>query len=177
MSFVGSFSISQGIDPTSFSLTDTSVGTDANLTNRQIYLYMADGTTLTPKGSSTPYIPWPIVSGIGDVLNLNNILPRDYSLNIQGIWISSSPLPSPSSYTYSQLNTFTANIRTFAYYLTQEISANPNLLNDNGFFPNKSKLRVLIEDAIDCNEFNDQSNAQKSLDAAYKMQQNQKSLF
>lgn len=177
MSFVGSFSISQGIDPTSFSLTDTSAGTDPDITSRQVFLYLSDGTTLIPPGSSTPYILWPIVNGIGDVLNLVGILERDYSLNIQSNWISSSPLAPPSVYTDSELFTFTGNISVFAYFLTQEISANPNLINDNGFFPNKSKLRVLIEDAINCNEFNDQSNAQKSLDAAYKMQQNQKALF
>lgn len=175
--FNGAFSVSQGVDPTSFSLTDTSVGTDSGITIRQITLLQADGTPLIPKGNITPYIIWPVVSGIGDVLNIVGILPKDYSLNISVLWVSSAPLSPPSTYTVNQLNTFTANLRVFSYFLTQEISANPNLLNDNGFFPNKSKLRVLIDDAVECNTFNDQSNAQKSLDAAYKMQQNQKALF
>lgn len=177
MSFNGSFIVTQGVDPSGFSLTDNSVGTDAGITTRRVSLLLADGTPLTPAGSSTPYILWPIVSGIGDVLTLTGILPKDYSLNISVLWVSSAPLSPPSTYTYNQLNTFTANLRIFSYFLTQEISANANLLNDNGFFPNKSKLRVLIDDAVECNTFNDQSNAQKSLDAAYKMQQNQKSYF
>lgn len=177
MSFNAAFSVSQGVDPKSFSLTDTSTGTDGNLTGRRITLYMADGTPLTPAGSSTPYILWPIVAGIGDVIALTGILPRDYALNISVSWISSSPLPGPSSYIYSLLKTFTANIQLFAYGLTQLQAGNPLLVNDNGYFPNKSKLRVLIEDAIDSATYNDQYTSQKSLDAAYALQINAKSYF
>lgn len=177
MSFNGAASISQGVDPTSFSVTDTSTGSDTNLTTRQIFLYLSDGSTLTPPGSATPYIPWPIVSGIGDVINLTGILQRDYSINAVVLWVSSSPLSPPSTYTYSVLKTFIGNIQLFAYGLTQLQAGNPLLVNDNGYFPNKSKLRVLIEDAIDCETYNDQYNSQLSLNAAYKLQVNQKSYF
>lgn len=177
MAFNGAFSISQGTDTKSFSLTDASTGTDAGLTGRRIYLYLSDGSTLTPTGSSTPYINWPIVSGIGDVITLTGILQKDYSINVNVVWISSSPLPPPSTYTLSILKTFTANIQLFAYGLTQLQAGNPLLVNDNGYFPNKSKLRVLIEDAIDCETFNDQYNSQLSLNAAYALQVNAKCYF
>jgi len=177
MSFNGAFTLSQGTDPTSFSLTDTSTGSDPSLTDRRVYLYLADGTTLTPEGSSTAYIDWPIVSGIGDVFDLTGILQRDYSINISVQWISSSPLPDPSTYTANQLYTFTANLLSFCLGLTQIQSGNPILINDNGYFPNRNKLRVFIDDAINCNTYNDQFNAQRSLDDAYKMQQNQKAYF
>jgi len=177
MSFVGQFSISQGTDVQSFSLTDTSIGADANLTGRKIYLYLSDGTTLVPAGSSTPYINWPLVAGIGDVINLTGILKKDYAINATIVWASSSPLAPPSVYTYALLKTFTGNIQLFAYGLTQLQAGNPLLVNDNGYFPNKSKLRVLIEDAIDCETFNDQYNSQLSLNAAYALQVNAKSYF
>lgn len=177
MSFNGAASISQGVDPTSFSLTDTSTGSDTNLTIRQIFLYLSDGSTLTPPGSSTPYILWPISAGIGDVINLTGILKRDYSINVTVLWVSSSPLAPPSTYIFSTLKTFIGNISLFAYGLTQLQAGNPNLVNDNNYFPNKSKLRVLIEDAIDAATYKDQYNSQLSLNAAYKMQVNAKYLF
>lgn len=177
MAFNGAFSISQGVDPTSFSLTDTSTGADGGLTGRRIYLYKSDGTTLVPTGSSTTYINWPLVSGIGDVINLTGILAKDYSLNITVVWVSSSPLSPPSTYTLAILKTFTGNIQLFAYGLTQLQAGNPLLVNDCGYFPNKSKLRVLIDDAINCETFNDQYNSQLSLNAAYALQVNAKSYF
>lgn len=177
MSFSGHFSISQGIDVQSFSLTDDSTGSDPNLTGRRIYLYLSDGSTLTPVGSSTPYINWPLVSGIGDVITLTGILMKDYSINVTVVWISSSPLSPPSTYTLAILNTFTGNIRLFSYGLTQLQAGNPLLINDNGYFPNKSKLRVLIEDAEDAETYNDQYNSQLSLNAAYALQVNAKSYF
>lgn len=177
MAFNGAATITQGIDVTSFIVTDSSTGADAGLTGRRIYLYLSDGSTLTPPGSATPYINWPLVSGIGDVITLTGILAKDYSINITVLWISSAPLSPPSTYTFATLKTFTGNIQLFAYGLTQMQAGNPLLVNDNGYFPNKSKLRVLIEDAIDCQNYNDQYNSQLSLNEAYKLQVNAKSYF
>lgn len=175
MSFNGSFSISQGTDATSFSLSDTSTGSDTQLSDRRIYLYLANGTTLTPPNSSTPYIDWPIASG--PTIALTGILQQDYSINIVVNWISNAPLPSPSTYTAAILNTFTANLELFDYSLTQLQSANPLLVGDNRYFPNKSQLRIYIDNAVNSTTYNDQYQAQLNLNAGYKMQQNRQYLF
>jgi len=177
MAFNGAASVSQGVDPTSFSIEDVSTGSDAGITGRRVYLYLSDGSTLTPSGSSTTYIDWPIVSGIGDVLTLTGILNRDYSLNVQVQWISSSPLPSPSTYLFSVLTTFTANLRLFLYTLTQLQAGNPLLIEDNDWFENKSKVNQLVEDADNATLYNDQYNAQLALNAAYKYYQNGNTYF
>lgn len=175
MSFNGLFTISQGTDTTSFTITDASTGSDPNLTGRRVYLFLSDGTTLTPEGSSTDYIDWPLVAGA--TLTLTGILSRDYSLNIQVQWLSSSPLPSPSTYIFSELNTFTENSMLFEYGLTQMQAGNPLLIEDNNWFANRIKLSVFVNDAQLSESFNDQYNSQLSLNAAYKMQQNANTLF
>lgn len=172
--FNGAFSISQTTDPQSFTLTDTSTGTDAGLTDRQITLFKSDGTTLVPAGSATSYIDWPIANGP----ILIPLLIRDYALNIQVNWISSAPLAPPSTYTLTILNGFTSNSESFYGSLTQKQSQNRLLVNDNNFWPNKSKLRTLIDD---CTQAVDVLNnillAQDSLDEAYQMIQNPNQSF
>jgi hypothetical protein len=173
MAFNGSVSAVQSIDGLTLTITDTSVGADANLTGRRVYLNLADGTTLIPTGNTTAYINWPIGNG---PLVLP-ILTRDYAININPQWISSSPLPSPSTYTFFLLKAFTQNLELFDYGLTQKMSANPLLVNDNRFFPNKELLRQFIDNAINTITYNDQYNSQLNLNAGYKLQQNQTTYF
>lgn len=173
MAFNGAFTISQGTDPKSFVITDTSTGTDVNLTARKIYLYLADGTTLVPSGSANAWIDWPIANGPITI----SLLTKDYSLNIEIVWVSSSQLPSPSTYLQFQLKTFTANLELFDYGLTQMMADNNLLVTDGKFFLNKELLRLFIDDATNATTYNDQYNAQLNLDAGYNLQQNQSTNF
>jgi hypothetical protein len=174
MSFQGAFTISQGTDASSFTLTDTSVGSDPNLTDRKIYLNKVDGTTLVPPNSATTFIDWPIASG---PITLTGILNQDYSLNIQVVWVSSAPLPSPSTYVQFQLKTFTGNLELFDYTLTQQMAGNKLLASDNNYLPNKELLRLYIDNANGATSFNDQYNAQLNLNAGTNMQVNQNTFF
>ena len=80
MAFTAQFQVSQGGNPNNIVLTDTSSGgSDPNLTGRKIYLIKSDGTFLTPAGSSTDYILWPIADAS---ITLSDILDGDYSLNL-----------------------------------------------------------------------------------------------
>lgn len=169
MAFNGNISISLGPTPLSFIITDTSAGTDAGLTDRRVTLYLSDGTTLVPTGSSTPYIDWPIANGPITI----SLLSRDYSINVNTIWVSSSPLPSPSTYTISQIKTFTGNLQLFDYGLTQMMTANKLLAQDDHFLSNKELLQMYIENAESATVYNDQFNAQSNLDAGYELQLNQ----
>lgn len=175
MAFNGNFSISQGIDPTSFIVTDVSTGSDTNLTDRQIRPYKSDGTILLPSGNTLGYIDWPLSAG--STITISGLLNVDYSLDFQITWVSSSPLPPPSTYISSQLYTFEGNLSVFVLGLTQIQAGNPLLVSDNNYFPNRMKLRVFMDDAINCTIYNDQYNAQLSLNDAYKMQQNQNAYF
>lgn len=175
MSFNGSFSVSQTSDYTSIVLTDTSTGADTNLTDRQITLFKADGTTLTPINSSTSYIDWPLSDG--NSITITGILAQDWSLNIQVNWISSSPLPPPSTYTEEQLETFTGNIENFLAGLSVQQSSNPNRISDNGYFYNKMKMWVLVDDAANCSNDGNQFAAQQAINAAYVFINNENVYF
>lgn len=168
MAFNGNFTASQSIDGLNLTITDTSTGSDANLTGRRVYLTLSDGSTLKPQGTPTDYIDWPIADGPLVLAILN----KDYSININVQWISSSPLPPPSEYSIFQLNTFKNNIMLFYYSLTQLQAQNQQLTNYVGYFDNKVKLLVFINDATNATVYNNQFLAQKSLDRAYELQTN-----
>ncbi len=168
MAFNGNFTASQSIDGLSLTIVDTSVGADANITTRRVYLNLSDGSTLKPQGTSTDYIVWAV--GAGPLVL--PLLTKDYSININVQWISSSPLPPPSEYSVFELKTFTNNIMLFYYSLTQLQAQNQQLTNYVGYFDNKVKLLVFINDATNATVYNNQFLAQKSLDRASELQTN-----
>lgn len=169
MAFSGNFSVSQGVDVKSFTLTDTSSGSDVNLTGRTISLYQANGSLL---GGST--INWPLSDG--STKALTGYLPRDYSLLILTTWQSSSPIPG-SSYSKSSLYTFTGNSNAFAYGLLQQIAALQVITNDNGFESNLAILNSEIQNAGRASTYGDQGSAQQCLDRIYAMIVNQQFEF
>lgn len=174
MAFNGAFTISQGVDPQSFTITDSSIGSDVNLTDRKVYLNKIDGTTLIPSGTTTTFIDWPIANG---PLVLTGILTKDFSLSIEVDWVSSSPLPSPSTYTSTQLITFTGNTNTFIYSLIQQLAAKDNLSNDTNFYDNLSKIQTEVDGAVMATTYGDQAGSQSCLDRAYYLQINQSLFF
>lgn len=129
MSFSASYTAVQQLNNSDILFTDTSTGSDTNLTERRIYPYKADGTLLLPTGNTSGYIVWPIANSTLTV----SLLPKDYALSITVVWISSSPLPSPSTYTATTLYGFTGYTNDFLYSLIQQITANQTLLNDSQF--------------------------------------------
>lgn len=169
MAFSGNFSVSQGVDVQSFTLTDTSTGSDSNLTGRTIALYQANGSLL-----SGATISWPLSDGATKALT--GYLPRDYSLLILVTWQSSSPIPG-SSYSKSSLYTFTGNSNAFAYGLLQQIAALQSITNDNGFEENLAILNSEIQNAGRASTYGDQGNAQQCLDRIYNMVVNQQFYF
>lgn len=174
MAFNGAFLISQGTDVHSFILTDTSTGSDGGLTDRRIYLYLSDGSTLVPVGSATTYIDWPIANGPITI----SLLDKDYALNIDVEWISSSPLSPPSTYSLTILKAFTSNSEAFLAMLTTMLATNRLLLDNNNFFYNKMKVRGLVDDAtFSADNMNNIDLAQDSLNEVYKFILNQSTYF
>lgn len=161
MAFNGNVTVVQSSDISGFTITDTSTGTDANLTDRQVGIYTVGGSLLT--GS---IIDWPIANG---PLVLTGILPIDYSLSIVVTWISSSPLAPPSTYTQTSVNTFIGNTMNFLNGLVQQIAAQQGITNDNGFLTNMNILYTYLDNAILSQSFGNQGNAQENLTLALGM--------
>lgn len=170
MAYTLNFSAVQTTALTNILITDlSSGGTDPNLTSRRIYLYKIDGTTLVPDGTTTDYIDFPIVasSGIGDTISVN-VLSKDYSLSIYIVCTSSSPIGG-AVYSKTAVNTFTGYTNKAAYSLVQDISANPNILNDNGYYSNLGKLYTELDNANQAQAYSDAFSAQSALDRAYQL--------
>lgn len=159
MAFTPAFTIAQGLDTTSFTLTDTSSG-DPNITGRTISLFEADGSLL---GGST--IDWPISSG--STITLTGILsPWDFALNTFVSWASSSPIPG-STYSATELATFTGQSNEFAYSLLQQISSNQAITKNTNYLYNLALINSDILNAERCNDFGDIGAAQECLNRIY----------
>jgi hypothetical protein len=176
MAFNGAFTVNPPTtDATTFSLTDVSTGSDTNITDRRVFLFKNDGTTLVPQGSGTTYIDWPLSAG--STLTLTGILLQDWSLNIQVQWISSSPLAPPSTYSQTTLYTFTANIYNFLYGLSELQSANTLVLNDNNWKQNKFNCYMWLKDAVTTTTYGNQFLAQQAINQIYNYINNQQIYF
>jgi hypothetical protein len=140
MSLTANFTTSQtyGI-PNSINFLDTSTGTDNTITSRRIYLKTAANTYLVEKDTTTDYEVW----NYSDATITLDVLEKDYALQVTVEWLNSSNAVIYTK-TYDALG-FTLYNETFDYQLTQILSGNPLIINDNNFFPNKSELRTNID--------------------------------
>lgn len=175
LSFQGSFTAAQQPNDSDVLFTDISTGSDTNINDRRIFPYKADGTLLLPAGNTTGYIDWPVGP---TTLTVAGLLQKDYALAITVLWVSSSPLSPPSTYTATTLYGFTGYTNDFLYSLLQQITANQTLLNDSGFQLN---MFLLSQEIINCNlSVNPKQsilNAQAALDRAQNMIVNANKFF
>lgn len=165
MPFTGSYTISQGYDPSSFILTDNSSysGEAQNtFSGRKIYLYKIDGTTLVPSGTTTTYINFPFSDGNSIELD---VLKQDMSLNILVEWESNNPQPG-SVYELEVVYTFLEYTQQFKYGVIQQWQANPNVINDTQFYKGLTVLNTEISNAEQANRYQDQTSAQYAIERA-----------
>jgi len=144
MPFTPGFSTSQttGI-PNSINFTDTSTGLDTNIVSRRVFMQTAANDYLVEQGTTTNYEVWAIVSAPLDPLSISfDVLKKDMALYITVQWLD---VADTVLYSKSYLTGFTLYNESFDYQLTQVLSGNPLVINDNNFFPNKSTLRVSID--------------------------------
>lgn len=137
MPFVQSFTVAPTSNPAALLLTDTSTGSDGAITDRKILLYNSAGNLVVLA------IDWPIANPSITIAPLT----ADIALNIVVNWNNNV---GTVLYTKSQLFAATQYAEQFFYSLTQEQAAttNLNILNDYPYFENKSKLRTLIDSAV-----------------------------
>lgn len=173
MPFVPNFSSSQAAGNLRIvTFTDTSTGF-TGITGRLIYLRKYDGTYLTPSGSTTDYIYWPVVAGTGDAIQIN-VLDKDYCLEVTVVYYSGSSIATSKTI----LILFTGYGDLFLRQLTQALAANKKQITDTNFWINKSRLRVLLDDAAQAvSLLNDQTIAQFCLDEEMDLVSNISTFF
>jgi hypothetical protein len=135
MALSPAFTATQLADPSAIILTDTSSGSDGAIADRKINIYDISNNIF----GSSPY-DWPIANASTTI----NPLQKDKALLILVTWVNNV---GTVLYTLGQIFVFTGYAEAFFYSLTQEQQANPNIINDQQYFSNKSKLRTLIDSA------------------------------
>lgn len=153
--------------------TDTSVGSDVLITQRRIYAVTDINTFLVESGSSLEYSEWPIP--IADTITLN-LLTKDYALKFVCEWLNVSNVVL---YDYTiDAQGFTQYNENASFQLTQALTGNPMLINDNNFAQNKWALRDFIDSGNQAIlQASDLYNAQRCYDAATEIRLSSRYLF
>jgi hypothetical protein len=133
MPLVASFSVASTSNPAALLLTDTSTGSDGAVTDRQILLYNTANALIGQ-------FDWPIAQSSITITPLT----EDISLNILVNWNNNV---GATLYTYSQLFAALEYVLQFEYSLIQQMTAQPNIINDQEFLSNLGKLRTFIDSA------------------------------
>lgn len=172
MPLVPSFSVSQNSNSINIlTLTDTSTGGDSAIVSREIFITTGDGTVIVPAGTTTNFIVWLLANAS---INLN-VLSQDYALQITVNWLD---INGNTLYTSGNVYLFSAYTEQFLYGLTGMQAATPQIVQDNNYYSNKMKLRVLIDDAgTAISVASDISAATSCLNMAALMIQNQNLYF
>lgn len=137
MALSPSFTIGNNANITSeFLITDTSTGSDGNIANRLIYIYLVDNSLFTGAPIQFPLSAGNTISP--------SILTQDFAFSITINWVDSG---GNMLYTSSQTGVFTGFLEWFYYGITQQIAAQSYIQNDSVFYYNWGKLRTLIDSA------------------------------
>ncbi len=82
-----------------------------------------------------------------------------------------------ATYSTTVLAVFTGYTQNFLYGLCQQLAARSSISNDTNWDTNQSYVQLQKDDALQCQVYNDQFNAQAALDRAYFYIQNQAYFF
>ena len=172
MPFVGDFSASQTVGlPSIITLTDESTGSDPAISTRRVYFTTGYNTFLTPSGSATDYILWPLSNSSQNF----DVLDKDYSLNIVVFYVNSS---GSTLYTASHMYGFTLYNEQFLYDLTQSQTAEYQIIQDQSYYVNKETMRVEVDSGNQAITLaSDIAGAQSCYDRATNYRTNQQFYF
>lgn len=166
MAFNADFQINSLVIPQSFTITDTSTGSDPSIVLRQIFIIEADGTQTG--------ILWPLSEGNSKTLN---ILQVDKCLTIQLAYTSLNPQPPPSEYTKEGLYPFTGNSWLFVDSLSEVPASDYTVTADTNFVSN---FLTVFADILRCERAaatGQQMSAQAALDRIQNMKTYQNMFF
>ena len=172
MSFVPNFETEQfSGTPSSFTIIDTSTGSDPSIAKRRVYLLQANGTFLVPQGTTTDYIEW----NLADPTITLNVLTQDSALSITVQWLTSGNTVVTS---LTQSFAFTAYNDTFFYGLCQDLVGNSNLSASQDWYQWMLDLRVQLDSAKFAIQFaSDIFTAQSALNKATYISTNSSYFF
>ena len=125
-------------EPSIVRVTDTSTGSDSNITQRRLYFRNSTGAFMVPEGTITDYVLWDYSNAFIDV----DFLVKDMGLDLTLEW---RDVTNQVLYSLTLSWGFTAFNEDFDYGLTTMMASNPLLFNDNSFFENKSAMRTYID--------------------------------
>lgn len=172
MSYVQNFSISQsGLSPDTITAENTSTGTDAAITSLRIYFQTPYGTYLVVSGTTTDYEAWALANASQSFAVLN----QDWALSIRVDWLDVS---DTVLYTLTQVFCFPQFNKNFFYYLQQQGSLTPSVIQDTNYFANMATYWMSITGAIQSVVIGaDIASSQACLDRATNMMNNQNLYF
>lgn len=136
MPLVPSFTIGVTNNPASVVITDTSTGSDVAITDRKVIFTQTDSISL----SGSPY-DFPLSAGASITLNP---LDKDYALTTTVNW---TDINGNVLYTADVIFFFKGYALQFLEGLTQQQIANPSIVNDQNFIPNKFNLFQEVQSA------------------------------
>lgn len=172
MPFSPSFTISQtALNPALIIAEDTSVGSDVLIVGKRITFTTAMGTTLVESGVTTSYNTWPTA----DNPDSFDVLTEDFALSILVQWVNSGGTAlysSTQSYCLAYYN------KQFMYYLVQQQSLTPGIVQDSNYFSNLATFWTTIVGAVNAVEIgNDIAASQNMLNKGTYMRNNQSLYF
>lgn len=166
------FSVTQSIaSPNELTFTDLSVGSDATITGRRIYITTAQGNYLVVSGNTNNYSNWPLPLATAIVLA---VLSQATSPTIKVDWLAGGTV------VYTKTKTFAFNIQLYLalYGLTQNQISAPGIVQDNNYYWNKIQLMVNTKDSEDAITYaGDVFNSQNSADRGTHMVLNSNLFF
>lgn len=172
MPFTPAFTATQTIGfPNVVTITDASTGSDGAITQRRIFLTTGYNTYLVPSGIITNYVTW------STPYNPINIaaLDKDYALNIVIQYLNNA---GTVLYTTSQIVSFTLYNEQFLYDLTQDQTAEYQIIQDTVYYTNKEIMRVEVDSGNQAVTLaSDIAGAQSCYDRATFMRVNQDKFF
>lgn len=166
MAFNCDFEINSLVIPQGFTITDTSTGSDVNITSRQIEIVQSDG--------QEQVINWPTSEGNSQTLN---ILQVDMCLIIRLVYTSSNPLPPPSEYTKEGLYNFTGNSWQFLDSLGGVYASDYQVTSDTNFGSNTAEVLRYIRNSDRAASTAQQMEAQAFLSRIQYLKVNQNNFF
>jgi hypothetical protein len=119
-------------------LTDTSSGSDGNVTSRRVYLRDAYNNNVLPDGTVTDYVEW----DIGESSINIDCLTKDMALNITVEWIDANDVALYSKLVFSG---FTSYNEDFLYQLAGFLAVNYKRTADADFVTQMFKLRNYVD--------------------------------
>lgn len=162
--------------PSEITFNDTSTGSNISIVGRLIEILTANGTYLVPDGnSSDQFITWALADSSITVDVLGGTSGKDYAASVTVYWVDVNG-DTVNSKTY--VLGFTIYNENFDFTLSQMLSVNSPLMNDNSFFQKKGLLRTYIDSGNQAISLaSDYLTAQLCYDAATALRRNSNYLF